>query len=63
MCIKHYHGHSKHHSSVQISDNKGTPVCFNDAVMNHCAHSFGCMKDIQKERGKNTEKIGSVKRT
>ena len=56
MCMKHYHGHLKHHSSVQISDSKGTPVLFINAVMNHCGHSFGCMKDIQNDRGKTQRK-------
>ena len=56
MCMKHYHGHLKRHSSVQISDSKGTPVHFNDGVTNHCAYAFGCIKDIQKDRGKTQRK-------
>lgn len=47
--MKHFHGNLK--GSAQISDSEGTPVHFNDAVMNHHAHSFCCMKDIQKDRG------------
>ena len=54
MCMKHFHGHLK--GSVQISDTKGTPVHFIDAVMNHHAHSFGCMKDIQKDRSMTQRK-------
>jgi len=37
MCMKHYHGHLRRHSSVQISDSKG-----NFCTFQWCSHESLC---------------------